>query len=83
MVRITVGTDLPERLARLQEPAELITREGRRLGHFFPDTPVIMTVPEARGMGLCPFTDEELEQAHSTAGEGRPLTEIWKDLGRA
>jgi hypothetical protein len=28
------------------------------------------------------FTDEEIEEAMKQTGQGRPLADIWKDLGR-
>jgi hypothetical protein len=82
MVRITIDAKLPERLATLREPAELVTEEGRRVGRFLPEGPVMLTLAEARAAGLCPFSDEEIESMRSETFEGRPLAEVWKDLGR-
>jgi len=82
MVRITVDSNLPSRLSDLREPAELYSPDGHRIGCFLPDAPAVLTVAQARESDLCPFTDEELERFRTEPGEGRPLAEIWKDLGR-
>lgn len=82
MVRITIDASLPDKLSQLQEPAELFTVEGRRLGHFRPEVPTVLTVADARARDMCPFSEEELEAARSELSEGRSLAEIWKELGR-
>jgi len=82
MVRITVDSNLPERLTQLREPAELFTEEGRRIGRFVPEGPVMFTVGEARAADMCPFDDEDIEKMRSEPFVGQPLADIWKDLGR-
>lgn len=82
MVRITIDANLPDRLAALHEPAELYSADGRRVGRFLPEAPVVLTVSQAREADLCPYTDEELERFRTEPGEGQSLAEIWKELGR-
>ncbi len=82
MVRITIDADLPRRLAQLREPAELFSADGHRLGRFLPEGPLVLSIEQAREIGVSPFDDEEIERLRAEAGEGRPLVGIWKELGR-
>jgi hypothetical protein len=73
-----VSGDLRERLGEAGVVTELCDPSGRVLGHFVP-----VAEPERHGaMGECPYPDEELARMRAETG-GRPLTEIWKSLGRA
>jgi hypothetical protein len=77
-----MDASLPDRLAHLKEPAELFTEEGRRIGRFMPEGPVMLSVSEARAADMCPFSDEEIETMRSEPFEGQLLADVWKDLGR-
>lgn len=80
MVRITLPPDIESQLAGLMKPAELYGSDGRLLGRFVPDGPLFLPIEEARKLGMCPFTDEELAQSALEPREGRRLEEILRDL---
>lgn len=67
--------------AKLQDLTELLEirdESGRILGHFLPlDRPTVL----ADDLRSCPHSDEEIRQLQRQTG-GRPLAEIWPDLGR-
>lgn len=72
MQTITLDSQFSAKLMTPNQPVELRDETGRVLGHFMPlDRPL--------GEGVCPHTDEEIEQLRSQPG-GRPLAEIWKSL---
>lgn len=78
MVRITVDPSLESRLEEATEPVELCSGNGRVLGCFTPTNRIPRMKPEDR----CPFDEDELREICEQPFEGRPLSEIWKDLGR-
>lgn len=80
MVRITIDQELREKLARLDGPAELFDEQGQAVGRFVPIRDPLLAEVEAQ----CPHTPEELDalQARARREGGRPLADIWKDLGR-
>jgi len=77
MSYVVIDRNTRQKLLNLTEPAELRDEEGQVLGHFIPPRPDIITAEE----GECPYSDAEIEQLRQQTG-GRPLREIWKDLGR-
>jgi hypothetical protein len=80
MVRITVPADLERALGDLKSAVELCTDDGRVLGQFIPRGPFFLTVDDARRLNLCPFSEEELQEAGAEPFEGRPLADILRDL---
>lgn len=85
MVRIVVDGDMRKQLVELDGPADLFDEVGRSLGRFVPASESDMAdVTLAEVEAQCPHTPEELDILESRAARdpGRPLAEIWKDLGR-
>jgi hypothetical protein len=77
MSHITIDADLLARLNGLGEPLEFRNESGRVLGHFIPALkPAVQPHPEDG----CPYTAEELQRMRNEKG-GRPLAEIWRELG--
>jgi hypothetical protein len=79
MTRVVVDDVMRARLGGLTDQVELCDESGRVLGHFIPREGVPGLPAGADG---CPYTAEELRRFQQETG-GRPLAEIWKDLGRA
>lgn len=80
MGKLTLDSDLRDKLSTLDEPIELCDEAGRVLGHFLP-TPLYQDLYYAALAADGPHTKEELKQRHQERG-GRSLAEIWKSLGR-
>ena len=77
MTRITVDESMMKTLDQFAEPVELFDPSGRMIGQFLPAS----SLPIKRPTDNCPVSEEELQRIRSQKG-GRPLAEIWKDLGR-
>jgi hypothetical protein len=78
MTQVIVNQELRAKLNGLSEEAVFVDESGQRLGHFFPSD----TYRELLNMWVDRlFTEEELRRAEQETG-GRPLSEIWKTLGR-
>jgi hypothetical protein len=80
MSRVILDPDLKARLNGLNEHLEICDADGRTVGHFLPADlyrKIIYKIAEAD----CPDTPEELERMRNEIG-GRPLAEIWRDLGQ-
>ena len=73
MTRITVDDSLSRQLGLVGQTVELCNSAGLSLGHFVP---AFTPHPEDN----CPYSVEELAKMRAEEG-GRPLAEIWKDLG--
>jgi len=78
MTQVIVNPELRAKLNGLSEEVEFLDESGQRLGRF---------LPSAKYRALLNlwadtlFTEEELKRAEQETG-GRPLSEIWKSLGR-
>lgn len=79
MNRIVVDEKVRARLNGLSEQIELWDESGRKLGHYLPDEEFRELL---RACGQSLFTDTEVKQAEEQPRTGKPLAEIWKDLGR-
>jgi hypothetical protein len=79
MGRITLTAELRAKLNGLTLPVELYDEAGQLLAVCMPpdDYRRLTRIPPGAD-----FTDEEIEAAMKQTGRGRPLAEIWKDLGR-
>jgi hypothetical protein len=79
MGRITLTAELRAKLNGLTLPVELYDEAGQLLAVCLPpeDYRRLSRIPPGAD-----FTDEEIEVAMNQTGRGRPLAEIWKDLGR-
>ena len=79
MVRIVVDKDMRERLGGLEDQLEIFDENGRVLGRFLPVRESKLAEVEAH----CPYTPEELDAMEARAARegGRPLADIWNDLG--
>lgn len=77
MTKLVVDEPLRTKLVGLTVPVELCDPSGRTLGHFVPQNVSGLPHPSDE----CPYSEEELLQMQQETG-GRPLAEIWKDLGR-
>jgi hypothetical protein len=75
-MRILVDDQLSVALSGIEEPVEIRDASGRTYGFYHPAQH--SADPEAKVTS--PFSDEELERRRKTPG-GRPLAEIWRDLG--
>jgi hypothetical protein len=77
-MKVLVDNEVSGRLGAVRESVELRDAEGRVYGYFHPVTrPIIVNDPSLKS----PFSKEELARRAAEPG-GRPLAEIWKDLGR-
>ena len=76
-MRVLVDDQLSHALSGIAEPVEVRDATGRTYGYYHPTPPVM---PDQARPVVSPFSDEELERRRKTPG-GRPLAEIWKDLG--
>lgn len=81
MVRIVVDKEMCDRLGGLDEQLEIFDENGRVLGRFLPVALRDPTLAEVEAQ--CPYTPEELDAMEERAARegGRPLAEIWKELG--
>ncbi len=78
MSKIVLDTQTQILLNGLKAPVEVCDASGQTLGHFLPQK---LYQELMRQFVRSQFTDEQVEQARQQTG-GRPLAEIWKDLGR-
>jgi hypothetical protein len=78
MPKVIVDDVLGSKLDTCSTSVELCDPSGRLLGHFVPARHTTKIAVPADG---CPYTEEELAVMR-TETTGRPLTEIWKRLGR-
>lgn len=79
MSEVIVDADLRARLNGLREQLAFRDEHGNVIGHFVPveeDEELFVPPPEDK----CPYTPEELDRARKQTG-GRPLKELWKELG--
>jgi hypothetical protein len=77
MTRVTIDESIIQTLNQFAEPVELFDQSGRMIGQFLPAS----SLPIKRPSDNCPVSEEELQRIRTQKG-GRPLAEIWKDLGR-
>ncbi len=80
MGKLTLDSDLRNKLGTLGEPVEFCDEAGQVVGHFLP-APLYEDLFYAALAAESPHTKEELKRRHQERG-GRPLAEIWKSLGR-
>ena len=78
MTQVIVNPELRAKLNGLSEEVEFLDESGQRLGRFLPSDKY-RALLNAWANTL--FTEEELKRAEQETG-GRPLSEIWKTLGR-
>ncbi|HEV2948670.1 MAG TPA: hypothetical protein VGX70_14950 [Gemmataceae bacterium] len=78
MTQVIVDPELRSKLNGLSEEVDFLDESGRRLGRFLP-TAQYRAFLNALSKAI--FTEEELKKAEQETG-GRPLSEIWKSLGR-
>jgi len=78
MTQVIVNPELRAKLNGLSEEVEFLDESGQRLGRFLPSD-TYRALLNAWVDTL--FTEEELKRAEQETG-GRPLSEIWKTLGR-
>lgn len=80
MKKVTLDPNLRSQLNGLTEELEVCDDSGRTLGHFLP-AELYQKLIYAAAEAACPYSEEELERMSQETG-GRPLAEIWKELGR-
>lgn len=73
MIKFNVDPKLRARLTASGKSLEICDESGRTIGYFQP----VMASGDLKK--LSPYADAEIEQKCSQR-EGRPLSEIWKDL---
>ena len=79
--KIVLDEMLEAKLNGLNKEMEICDQAGRTVGHFLPPD-VYKKLLYAWVMSQRPISDEELERRRrESKGKGRPLAEIWKDLG--
>jgi len=77
-MKVLVDDEVSCRLGAIREIIELRDTQGRIFGYFQPlPRPVVVSDDSIQS----PFSDEEIASRRAEPG-GRPLEEIWKDLGR-
>jgi hypothetical protein len=74
MTKVVVDQALLARIFDLSKMAELCDSSGQPIGLFVPSE-----VRESEE-GECPYSDEEIRLLGQQT-TGRPLQEIWRDLG--
>ena len=79
MLTATVDNSMGSQLNQFKVPVILFDQTGRKLGQFLLEP---MTWEQARIIDGCPHSVEELERMRNETG-GRPLAELWKELGRS
>lgn len=79
MTNILVDDILRTKLHDLAEALTLCDETGRAVGHFLPESMYRELVHAALAV---PFSQDEVERRRKESG-GRPLSEIWKSLGRS
>ena len=80
MVKLEIDSGLRTKLEGVTEQVELCDESGRTLGHFLP--PALYEHLFYAALAVeGPHSAEELQRRHQETG-GRPLSEIWRDLGR-
>ena len=78
MSQVTIDDALLARLNGLTEQLEFRDETGRLLGHFVPAEKEELFAPPPQDR--CPYTPEELDRMRKETG-GRPLRELWSELG--
>lgn len=73
MIRVTIDEDLERQLQNAGPEVEFLARDGRLIGRF--------ERRDVDPMQYCPYTEEQLQAMMREEG-GRPLEDIWRDLGR-
>ena len=78
MSKLTLDPGLRSMLNGFSEPMEVCDEAGKTCGFFVPQEAY------RKLLGKIPvtFTDAELEQFRQS-GDGRPLADLWKQLGVA
>jgi hypothetical protein len=77
--KLTLTSDVTDRLRTLGEPLEVCDTEGRTMGHLLPTEPYEDLFYSAMA-SVSPQAKEEPKRRHQEQG-GRPLAEIWQNLG--
>jgi len=77
MTQVTIDSALLARLHGLSDQLEFRDENGRLLGHFIPARKGAVQLLPSDG---CPYSAEELLRMRNEPG-GKPLAEIWKQLG--
>jgi hypothetical protein len=77
MVELKLDAAIVAQLRALNGPAAVVDESGKVIGHFTPAIkPPVYPHPEDG----CPYSPEELQRMRNS-GKGRPLKEIWRELG--
>ena len=79
MKKLIADDLLRKQLNGAEQPLEICDQEGNTLGHFVP--PAIYRLLWDALKYPPDLTDEELERRFAQ-GPGKPLAQIWKELGR-
>ena len=80
MSKITLDAPLRAKLNGLNETLEICDEGGETVGHFLPAAvyrKLLYQIAEAQ----CPYTADQLKEMSKQTG-GRPLADIWKELGQ-
>jgi hypothetical protein len=80
MGKLTLDSDLRNKLNGLNEPLEVCDETGHTVGHFLPH-PLYEDLFYAALAAESPHSKEELKRRHRESG-GRSLAEIWRRLGQ-
>jgi hypothetical protein len=87
MKRVTLDEARRAQVGGGDEELEICDADGQPVGYFVPAARYAAIMTERKQMydwvmKRCPISDEELERRRrEDQGKGRPLAEIWKDLG--
>jgi hypothetical protein len=81
MSKLIADESLRKQINGAAEPFEICDTEGKVLGHFVPPDFYKWLIYEA-AKHPPDLTPEEIQRRLSE-GPGRPLAQIWKDLGRS
>jgi hypothetical protein len=79
MSKYVLDPDLRAKLNGLNEQIEFCDESGKTLGRFVPEEEY-RRMQYALAEALCPYSQEELERMRQEKG-GRPLADLWKELG--
>jgi hypothetical protein len=83
MTRIAIDTTVSDELDAATGPVELVDKNtGRVLGRFVPQSTMPLLPPELGCSDSDEVVREALAEAMAYPGIGKPLSQIWKELGR-
>jgi hypothetical protein len=79
MSKLILDENLRAKLDGLNKPVELCDERGQTVGHFLPAA-LYRKFAYAAMAAESNYSPDELQRMHQEVG-GRPLADLWKELG--